>query len=384
MHKESSRRRLGDTIEDETATESLPSSTRMIKHTSFCLPWGGSGSKLGGDGDEGTAWPGMGLKQNSLSSLPRQISFKNLTDDEQMKMPRLVKQSSFESIPGELCDAKQSIGSRPKHPSRPQRRCTSRVSLKPNRQPELTFRTDDSDETTDTLSSMPRLVKQTSSRGPLLDDNELAGNDSYRRQQMTKQKSFTLPRRRSLTCGIQDKMTMPKRRSLTFESKDKGNQKADTLSSTRRLVKQTSFTGARLSSRGPLLDDDENGAKGSDRRKQMAKQKSLTMPKRRSLTFESKDKGDEKTDTLASMPRLVKQTSLTGAKLSCRGPLIGDDDENRAKDSDRRKQMVKQKSLTMPKRRSLTCDNKDKMDEMTDTLSSTLRLVEQAEHLLKT
>jgi hypothetical protein len=170
-------------------------------------------------------------------------------------------------LPTRLCDTKQSIRSRPKHPSRPQRRCTSRVSLKANHQPELTFRTDDSDETTDALLSIPRLMKQTSSRRTLIGGDEKVGNGDNRRQQMVKRNSFTTPRRRSLTCGSKDKIAMPKRRSLACESKDKMDEKTGTFSRMPRLVKQTSLTGARLSSRGPLIgDDDESGAKHSDRR----------------------------------------------------------------------------------------------------------------------
>jgi hypothetical protein len=151
-----SRRRLGDTIDEETTTECSP---QLIKQTSFCLPRGGTGSRLGGDGDEGAGRPGMGVKQTSLSSITRQTSLKNLTEDEQKEMPRLVKQSSFTSLPRDLCDASQPISSRPKHPSRQQR-----LSPKPNRRPKLTVHKNDSnnDATTDTLSSMPRLVKHTS------------------------------------------------------------------------------------------------------------------------------------------------------------------------------------------------------------------------------
>jgi hypothetical protein len=298
MHKQSSRRRLGDTIEDETATESWPLSTRMIKQTSCCLSRDGTQSRPGSDGDDGAAWPGMGVKQTSLSNLPRQTSIKNLTEDEHMKMPRLVKQSSFESLPRGICDAKQSIGSIPKYPSRPQRRGVSRVSPKPNHRPKLTFRKDDSDETTYTLASMPRIVKQTSltgamlsSRGSLTGDVEYIGNGSNRRQQMAKQNSLPIPKRRSLTCY----------------SKDKMDEKTGTLSSTRRLVKRTSLTGTRLSSCLPLIGNDEMEGSDPDRRERMAKQNSLTLPRRSIRSLYSKDKIDEMTDTLSSTLRLVEQ-----------------------------------------------------------------------------
>jgi hypothetical protein len=229
MPKVPSRRRLGDTIDEKAATECSP---RLIKQTSFCLTRGGTGSRLGDDGDEGTGRPCMGAKQTSLSSLPRQTSFKNLTEDEQKEMPRLLKQSSFKSQPRGLCDAGQTISSRPKHPSRPQRRCMPKDSQKPNRRPKLTVHKDDSnnDATTDTLSSMPRLVKQTSftvaghsSRGPLIGSDENVANGSNRRQQMAKQDSLK---------------TMPRRPTRTFDSEDNPFETTNSLSSTRRLVEQ--------------------------------------------------------------------------------------------------------------------------------------------------
>jgi hypothetical protein len=91
MPKVPSRIRLGDTIEEDTETESSSESTRTIKQTSFCLPRGGIGSRLDGDGDEGAS---LGVEQTSSSPL-RQTSFKHLTEDEQTEMPRLLKQSSF-------------------------------------------------------------------------------------------------------------------------------------------------------------------------------------------------------------------------------------------------------------------------------------------------
>ncbi len=89
MPKVPSRRRLGDPIEEDTATESSPLSTRAIKQTSLYLPMGGTEGRLGGSSDEGAARPGM-AKQTSMKSPPRrQTSFDSLTEDEQMKMPRL-------------------------------------------------------------------------------------------------------------------------------------------------------------------------------------------------------------------------------------------------------------------------------------------------------
>ena len=343
----------------------------------------------------------------------RAACFKNLTENEQMEMPRLVKQS---------------IGSRPKHPSRPQRHCASRDS--PKHRPKLTVCKNDSNnnEATDTLSSMPLLVKQTSftfaghsSRGPLIGDDEKEGNGIDRRRQMTKQDSLTMLRRRSLTCGrdtgeldkkndsLSSNPRLVKQTSFTVAghssqggliSNDenvgngsdrrqqmakkngrrslmckKNDEKNDTLSS--NPVKHTSSKGARLLSREPLIGNDENVSTGSNRRLQMAKQNSLRMPRRRSLTY---GKMDEKNDSLSSYPQLVKQTSLKGARLSSRGPLIGND-EIASNGPNRRLQMSKQNSLTMPRRPSRTFDSEDNPFETTNFLSSTRRLVEQAQHL---
>jgi hypothetical protein len=399
MPKVPSRRRLGDTIDEETATECSP---RMIKQTSFCLPRGGTRSRLGDDVDEGTAdRPGMGAKQTSLSCLPRQTSFKNLTEDEQKEMPRLMKQSSFKSLQREVCESSQTTSSRPKHPSRPQRRCMPKDSPKPNRRPKLTVHKDDSNDnaTTNTLSSMPRLVKQTSftvarhsSRGPLIGSDENVANSSNRRHQMAKQNSLTMPREvligddeqvanssdRRKQMSKQISLSMLRRRSLTCDSKTgKLDEDNDPLSIMPRMVKQTSFTVTGHSSRGPLIDSDENVANGSDRRQQMAKQNG-----RRSLMcVRETGKMDEENDTLSSAPRLEIQTSLTGARLSSHDPLIGDD-ENVANGSNRRQQMAKQDSLTtMSRRPTRTFDSEDNPFETTNSLSSTRRLVEQAQHL---
>jgi hypothetical protein len=359
MPKVPSRRRLGDTIEEDTATERAPlSARRMIKQTSFSLPRGGTGRRLGDDDDEGAARPGMGVKQTSMSSLPRsydrQTSFNKLTKNEQMNMPRLVKQCSFKSLPRRLCDDDQSVGSRPcmqkegslslsKRRSRPRRPITSSGGPEPNHRPKLPVRKDSSDETTDTLSSMPRLAKQTSltvaklsSRGPLIGDNEMDGKG------------------------------MPRRPARTFDSEDEQDEKTDTLSSMPQLIKQTSFTVASLSSRGPLIGDNEKGGNGTDRRRQMIKQDSFTMPRRPTRTVDSDDEKDEKTDTLSSMPRLVKQPSFTISKLSSRGPFIGNDEkgENGI-------------AFTMHRRPTRTFDSEDEQDEKTDTLSSIPRVVKQ-------
>jgi hypothetical protein len=232
MPKVPSRRRLGDTIEEDTATERPPLSARMIKQTSFCLTRGGSGRRLGGDDGGGAARPGMGVKQSSLSSLParpydRQTSFNKLTRNEQMSMPRLVKQCSFKSLPRGLCDDDQSVGSRPcmqkegslslpKRRSRPRRLSASSGGPDPNCRPKPPVRKASSDEATDTLSSMPRLVKQTSF------DDEKGGNGTDRRRQMVKQ----------------DSITMPRPPTRTFD-------KDDTLSSIRQQAKQTSFTATK-------------------------------------------------------------------------------------------------------------------------------------------
>jgi hypothetical protein len=272
MPKVPSRSRLDDTIVEDAATESSP-------------PRGGPGRRLGGDGDgdEGTVRRGM-VKQASLSSLPprptnfdfqmvrqtssltclpRQSSFNSLTKDEQMKMPRLVKQRSLLSLRRGLCDEDQSIGIRPcmdkqnscslpNRPCRPHQSCVSSPGPEPNHIPKLPVRTDDSDETTDTLSSMPRLIKQTSftvatlsSRGPLMGDDEKGGNGTDERRSSPEQNHI------------------PK---LPVRTDDR-DETTDTLSSMPRLIKHTSFTVAGLSSRGPLMGDDEKGGNGTDERR---------------------------------------------------------------------------------------------------------------------
>jgi hypothetical protein len=264
MPKVPSRRRLGDRIDEIMAGESSPIPTRMIKQTSFCLPRDVAGSRLGDDGDDDIGRPRMGMKQTSLSSLPRQTSFKNLTEDEQMEMPRLVMHSSFKGLPRGLCDAGQSIGSRPcmskqdsfslpHRPSQPHRLNVSSFWPEQNH-----VNLSNSDATTDTLSSMPRLVKQT---------------------------SFSLPHLPSQTQGLSVSSGWPEQNHVNYSNSE---ATTDTLSSMPRLVKQTSFTVARLSSRGPLIGDDEKEGNGNARCRQ--KQKSVTMPKRPIRTLDSEDK----------------------------------------------------------------------------------------------
>jgi hypothetical protein len=334
MPKVPSRRRLCDTTEEDKASP-----------TSFCLSRDGSGRRLGGDGDEGAPRPGMGVKQASLSSLPKQTSYRNLTKDEQMQMPRLSKQSSFKSRPRGLCeddkqnsftlpnrpsrqnrrfstggpkplceDDKQNSFTLPNRPSRPNRRFSG-GGPKPIRRPKLPFRTDDSDETTDIMPSMPRLAKQTSftvgrqsSRGPLIGDDEKgAANGTDRQQWMAKQNSFTSPRRSSLDKRADNlssmRQRMAKQNSLgAFDYNDEMDEKIDTLSSmiSPRLEKQRSFV-ARLSPRGPLLsiEDDEN--EGTDNWEQMAMQHSCP-----TLNYYAEDEPAEISDTLSNMLRLVK------------------------------------------------------------------------------
>jgi hypothetical protein len=196
-------------------------------------------------------------------------------------------------------------GPEPNH--RPRRLSAPSGGPEPNHPPKVPVRKCSSDETTDTLSSMPRLVKQTSftvaklsSRGPLTGDDEKGENDTdRRRRQMVKEDSLTLPRR-------------PTR---TLDSDDESDETTDTLTSMPRLAKQTSFTGAKLSSQGPLIGVDEKGGNGTDRRQHIVKQGSFTMPRRPTRTFDREDDKNEKTDTLSSMPRLAKQPSFTAAKI---------------------------------------------------------------------
>jgi hypothetical protein len=267
MPKVPSRTRRGDTIEEDTATESCPVLSRRMHQASLSYPpRGGTGRIVGGDDDEGAARPGMGAEQSSLRSLPRHSrSLNSRAEVEQMKMPRLVRQKSSPSLlrrrtdddisaGGRRCMNKQFSFSLPNRPSRPHRQ-------EPSHQPKLPVRTHDTDS-----------------------DSES-----------------------NIECN--------------------SDEISDNISSMPRLVKQTSFTVARLSSRAPLIDADEKGANGTHKQQQMAKSDSSTMTRCPIWTFDSHDELDERTDTLSSMPRLVKQTSFTVARLSSRAPLIGDNEK---------------------------------------------------------
>jgi hypothetical protein len=328
MPKVPSRRRLGVSIEEDTATERSPLPKRLIKQSSFDdPPRGGTGRRLCGDGIEGATRPGM-AKQTSLRCFSRQTSFNSLSEVEQMKMPRLVKQKSFLSLKKKLCDDDQSTASMPcmhkqifsslpNRPCRPHQRCVVSDEQKLNHRPKLPVRTDDSEGTTDTLSSMPRLVKQISftvarlsSRGPLIGNDEMERNRTDRREQMAKQNSFAMPRH-------------PTR---TVDSDDELDERTDTLSSMPRLAKQMSFTVGRLSSREPFIGDDKKEGSGSNMRQRMAKQNSFTIPKHPTRTFDSDDERDERTDPLQSIPRRAEQTSFetpshTSLGLRCVGVM---------------------------------------------------------------
>jgi hypothetical protein len=330
MPKVPSRTRHDDTIEEDTATESCPVPSRRRYQTSLSYPpRGGTGRRVGGDGDEDAARPGLGAEQSSLRSPPRHSrSLNSRTEVEQMKMPRLVRQKSSPSLRRGLIDDDKSAGGRrcmnkqnsfslPNRPYRPHRQG-------PSHQPKLPVRTRDtdsgsesnnesnSDEISDNLSSMPRLVKQTSftvarlsSRAPLIGTDEKGANVTQKQQQMAKPDSHTMPR-----CPIR-----------TFDGDDEVDERTDTLSSMPRLVKQTSFTVARHSSRAPLIGDDEKW--GSV----IMANSPFSCHKRPIRTFDSEDEPAEKTDTLSSMPRLVKHTSFTIPTLPS-GTLQLRDDES--------------------------------------------------------
>jgi hypothetical protein len=274
MPKVPSRRRLGDTIEEDMATERLPFPKRFIKMSSFDdQPRGGAGRRLGGDGNEGATRPGM-AKQISLRSFSKQTSFDSLTEAEQMKMPRLVKQKSFSSIQRKRCDDDQSTDSKPcmmhkqnasslpNRPSRSHRRCLSNEGLEPNPLPKLPVRTCDrdsgSDESTDTLSSMPRLVKQTSftvarlsSRGPLIGNDEKEGNRTDRQERMAKQTSLAMPRRPMQTVDSDDEL----------DERTGDNEKEGNCSDMRQgMAKQFSFTMPKRSTR--MFAATTNGTRG--------------------------------------------------------------------------------------------------------------------------
>jgi hypothetical protein len=87
-----------------------------------------------------------------------------------------------------------------------------------------------------------------------------------------------------------------------------------------RLVKETSFTVARHSYRAPLIGDDEKGGT-------LYAKLALFFPQASDSVFDSEDEPAEKTDTLSSMPFLVKQPSFTIPTLPS-GPLQLRDDES--------------------------------------------------------
>lgn len=318
MPKVPSRRRLSITLEEDTATDSCPVPTRIMNQVSLSYPpRGGTGRRTGSEGDEGAARPGLGAKQTSLRSLPRhQRSLNSLTEVEQMKMPRLVKQKSFSSIRRGLSDDDQSTGRRrcmekqnsfslPNRPSQTHQRELSR-------RPKLSVCTHDSksDENSDTLSSMPRLVKQTSftvarlsSRAPLICNDEKGANGTHQHQQMVKSDSLRRPIK-------------------IFDIDNEVDERTDTLSSMPRLVKETSFTVARHSSRGALIGDD---AKGENVVKPNSPFSSPRSPIR---TSDSDDESDTRAATLASMPCLAKQTSFTILRLSSGTLELGDDESD--------------------------------------------------------
>jgi hypothetical protein len=271
MPKVPSRRRLGETIEEDTATEIYPLPKRTITQSSLSYPpRGGAVRRNSGDGEKGAARPGM-VRQASMSCLPRHTkSINSLSEAEQMKMPRLVKQKSFSSIQRKRCDDDQSTDSKPcmmhkqnasslpNRPSRSHRRCLSNEGLEPNPLPKLPVRTDDSDESTDTLSSMPRLVKQTSftvarlsSRGPLIGNDEKEGNRTDRRERMAKQNSFAMPRRPMQTVDSDDEL----------DERTGDNEKEGNCSDMRQgMAKQFSFTMPKRSTR--MFAATTNGTRG--------------------------------------------------------------------------------------------------------------------------
>jgi hypothetical protein len=101
-------RRLGDIIEEDTATESSPFPKRTIKQSSLSYPprRGETGRRPAGDGNEGAARPSSMVKQTSLDcclhtkqAYDYTRNLNSLAEVELMTMPRLVKQKSFSSVP---------------------------------------------------------------------------------------------------------------------------------------------------------------------------------------------------------------------------------------------------------------------------------------------
>jgi hypothetical protein len=350
MPKVPSRRRLGDTIEEDavteaTATESCPSPTQMKKQASLSYPPRG-----------GKARPGLGAKQSSLRNLPgHPRAFNSHAEVEQMKMPRLVKQKSSRALRRGLTDEEKSTGGRRcmnKQDSFSLPNYSKRVSRRElNYRPKLPIRTQDSDsdetsdETSDNLSSMPRMVKQRSftvarllSRAPLIGNDEKGANGTYKQEQMAEPDSFT----------------MPKRPTRKLSNSDEVDEKTETLSRIPRLVKQMSFTVSRHSSQAPLIGDDEKGG-------HVIVPDPCSSPRRPTRTLSNKDEVDERTKTLSSMPRLVTQTSFTVAKHSSQAPLIGDDEkEGHA--------IVPNSPFSSPNRPIRTFDSDDEASESSGTL----------------
>jgi hypothetical protein len=340
MPKELSRGKLGDTIEEEPATESSPVSVRMMTQASlFSVHRGGTERRLSGNGDEGTVRPGMGMKQSSMSSLTRQTTFDS--------------------------------GGRPKHPSRPQRRCVSGISLMPRRSTRTLLSKNEMDEKTDFSSTMPRLERRRSSTGARLssveshtgDEANVVPNGTDRRQQMVRKNSLTMSRHSTRSLGSTNGM----------------DEKTDISSKMSRLER----------SPGIPIEDEANGIRNvTDRRQQMARRNSLTMPRYSTRSLDSKNEMDENKDFLSSMPRVVRQISSRESLMEDEGdngsdgiavfePSLAaaiaaaspteaspapevkvDDSDIEASRSNRQQQMVMQNSL-----------------------SSTLRLVKQAIHL---
>jgi hypothetical protein len=354
MPKVPSRRRLGDPIEEdavtveETATESCPVPTRRMKQASLSYPPRG-----------GTARPGLGAKQSSLRNLPSQRHPRTLnsrTEVEHMKMPRLVKQKSSRGFRRGLTDNDKSTSGRRgmnKQDSFSLPNYSKRLSRRePNHRPKLPIRTQDSDsdEACDNLSSVAKIL----SRAPLIGTDEKGANGTYKQQQM----------------AMPDSLTMPKRPTRTLDSDDEQDEKTDTLSSIPRLVKQMSFTVARHASRTPLIGSDEK--KGN-----VITPDSCSSPRRPTRTFDSNNELDKRTETLSSMPRLVKQTSFTVARHSSQAPLIGDDEKEGHV-------IVPNSPFSSPKRPIRTFDSEDEPAEKTDTLSSMPRLVKQGSFTIPT
>ena len=207
---------------------------------------------------------------------------------------------------------------------------------------------------------MPRLVKQKSSRR-ISDENKLTGD----RRGMKKQDSFSLPNY-SKRLSRREPNYRPKLPIRTQDSDS--DETSDNSSSIPRLVKQRSFTVTRHLSRSPLIGNAEKGANGTCKKK-MAKRDSLTMPKRPTWTSDSDEVLHENTDTLSSMPRLVKQMSFTVARHSSRTPLIGGDGK--------KGNVISPDSWSSPRRPTRTFDSEDGPAERTDTLSIKPRLAKQ-------